>query len=70
MARCPTYGSCTYCVQSALVGQLCSKCDIPEAGYIIMTDGPYKATKIIDAITLAQLYGLGHEVPKLIGYLP
>jgi hypothetical protein len=59
-ARCPTYGSCLYCVKSGPVGKLCNECNIPEAGYAVMMNG----SKHLDSITLARLFGKGHEAAR------
>ena len=60
--RTTTYGSCSHCVRSGPVGRFCSQCNIPEAGYVIMINGPPESTKILDSISLAQLFDLGqHE---------
>ena len=60
--RTTTYGSCPHCVRSGPVGRFCSQCNIPEAGYVIMINGPPGSTQILDSISLAQLFDLGqHE---------
>ena len=56
----PTYGSCGGCMRSGPLGKVCMECNDKgwETGYRMMRDGQ----KILDSITLAKIFGQGHEV--------
>jgi hypothetical protein len=56
-ARCPTYGNCRFCLMAGPVGRRCSECNDPKKGYAIMFNGPPGETKLLDSITLADMFG-------------
>jgi len=61
-ARAPTHGSCGGCMKSGPLGKVCMDCDDKgwKNDYRMMKDGQ----KILDSITLAEIFGQGHEVAK------
>jgi hypothetical protein len=61
-ARAPTYGSCGGCMRSGPLGKVCMDCNDKgwKNDYRMMRDGQ----KILDSITLAEIFGQGHEVAK------
>jgi hypothetical protein len=59
----PTYGTCVECTRAGPLAQVCNECNRHHtAGYMILVseDGQ----KILDSITIAQMFGKGIEVAK------
>ncbi len=64
-ARCPTYGTCLYCMMAGHVGQRCQECNDPSAGFVITSSGPNGGEKYLDSINLARLFGIdNYEVAR------
>jgi hypothetical protein len=65
-ARCPTYGSCQYCLKSGPVGKSWNECQIREGQpiYVALKN----QDKIVDSITIAEMFNQGHETAKADQY--
>ena len=72
-ARCPTYGSCSYCLKSGPVNKFCNECMLRDAepGYLARRPGfvilRYQ-NKLLDSIKLAEILNQGHETAKADQY--
>jgi hypothetical protein len=63
-AACPTYGTCMTCMNCGLVGQVCMECynksGLKTDGFIMI----WNDQKIIDSITLMEIFGRNHQKAK------
>ena len=64
--RCPTYGSCEWCLMSGSLGQYCSECQIKNSKprYVVLAYDQ----KLLDSIAIAELYHKGHQIAKADRY--
>jgi len=61
VGRCPTYGSCMYCLKSGPLGRFCQDCEDNglgfQSGYRILRN----QEKLLDSITIAEMFNPGHH---------
>jgi hypothetical protein len=62
-ACAPTYRTCVECMRAGPLGQVCNECNRHHtAGYMILVSEDHQ--KILDSITVAEMFGKGIEVAK------
>ena len=57
-ARCPTYGSCQYCMKCGPVDEYCDRCTNGEEGRYLV---PFNHGQTMDSITIAEIMNTGHK---------